>query len=140
MDLPARGAFSRIFQDAQIPLIDVGFLDPLKQRRIEVVGAVEGFDVGHVLLKGGRRLAVDVVIAATGFSRALEPLVGHLGVLRDNGQPAVNADKTASGAPGLYFCGYRNFPGGLLRQIRRDAEEIALTIAGRSLGDRGSGA
>lgn len=132
LEPPRKGTFSRIFEDAQIPLIDVGFLDLLKQGRIEVVGAVTGFESGQVLLEGGRRLAVDAVIAATGFERALAPLVGHLGVLRDGGQPAVNAGETAPVAPDLYFCGYRNSPGGLLRQIRRDAEEIAAAIAARS--------
>jgi putative flavoprotein involved in K+ transport len=140
IDPPARGTFSRIFEDAQIPLIDAGFLDLLKQRRIEVVGAVEGFDRDQVLLRGGRRLAVDAVIAATGFRRALEPLVGHLGVLRDDGQPSVDAGETAPGAPGLYFCGYRNSPGGLLRQIRKDAEEIATAIAEHSRQVRSSAA
>ena len=136
---PARGVFSRIREDAQIPLIDVGFLEHLRARRIEVVGEVRGFDGPAVLVAGGRRLEVDAVVAATGFSRALEPLVGHLGVLDRAGRPLAHAGETAPGAPGLHFCGYRNAPGGLLRQIRIDAEAIAAQVARSPMAATGRG-
>jgi len=128
IDPPARGVMSRIYEDAQIPLIDMGFLDALRARKLTVVPAVEGFEGREVLLKGGRRVQPDAVVAATGFERALEPLVGSLGVLKPDGVPRVSGGATLPDAPGLHFIGYVNEPGGLLRKIRIDAEAIAEAV------------
>jgi putative flavoprotein involved in K+ transport len=46
-----------------------------------VVAEIEAFDAGTVSLRSGVRVEPDVVIAATGYRRGLEPVVGHLGVL-----------------------------------------------------------
>jgi putative flavoprotein involved in K+ transport len=129
LDPPTRGAMSRIQEDAQIPLIDVGFLKALRARRLKVVAAVESFAEDQVVLADGSRLDVDAVIAATGYRRGLEPLVGHLGVLAQaNGLPEVAGGANSSKAPGLYFVGYQNSPGGLLRQIRIEAEAVARAL------------
>ena len=125
---PRRGALSRIYEDAQIPLIDAGFLKALRAGQLSVVPAVGGFAGDEVILAGGERLRVDAVIAATGYSRGLEPMVGHLGLLTQKGLPVVNGGRTSPTAPGLFFNGYRNSPGGLLRQLRIDAEAIAQAV------------
>ena len=140
LDTPKRGALSRIYEDAQIPLIDVGFLDALKQRRLTVVAAVEGFTAAEVRLVDGTRLQPDAVIAATGYSRGLEPLVGHLGVLRPDGTPAPSGGEPSPNAPGLYFIGYRNAPGGLLRRIRIEAEAMAQVLGKLVVGPAGPAA
>jgi putative flavoprotein involved in K+ transport len=129
LDPPKTGALSRIYEDAQIPLIDVGFLDALKQRRLTVVPAVDGFESRQIHLSGGTQLEVDAVIAATGYSRGLEPLVGHLGILNGDGTPVPSGRETSPIAPGIYFIGYRNAPGGLLRRIRMEAEAMADTVS-----------
>ena len=129
LDPPRTGALSRIYEDAQIPLIDVGFLDALKQRRLTVVPAVKGFTVDHVNLADGTEVEPDAVIAAAGYSRGLEPLVGHLEVLRTDGTPEPSGGETSPNAPGLYFIGYRNTPGGLLRRIRIEAEAMATAVS-----------
>ena len=77
-------------REEQIPLIDVGFLDQLKAGRISVVPGLERFEAGYAVC-GDQRLKPDAVIAATGYDRGLEPLVGHLGVLAESGRPAHHA-------------------------------------------------
>lgn len=62
----------------------------LKAGQIEIVAAVEGFDGPSVLLADGTRIQPEAVIAATGYRRGLEPLVGHLGVLGEDGIPLVS--------------------------------------------------
>ena len=57
-------------------------------------------------LSGGRRCEVDVVLAATGYARNVERLVGHLGVLRSDGHPQVHGSQQHPDAPGLYFVGF----------------------------------
>ncbi|UCM88644.1 flavin-containing monooxygenase [Streptomyces marincola] len=125
---PPAGLYSRVRQGA-IPVLDPGLVRAVRRRRIEPVAAVASFDGGRVVLADGEALAPDVVIAATGYRRGLEPLVGHLGVLDGRGRPLVHGRDTHPAAPGLYFTGYTNPISGMLREIARDAPRIAGAIA-----------
>ena len=126
---PPRGLYSRAVEEHQIPIIDVGLIDLLKDGRVEIVGAVEGFDGDRVLLAGGEAIDPDAVIVATGWQRALEPLVGHLGVLAGHGRPTVHGAETPPQAPGLYFTGFVNPVSGMFRELGIDAKRIARAIA-----------
>ncbi|MFI1375028.1 flavin-containing monooxygenase [Streptomyces longwoodensis] len=125
---PGTGLYSRVTEGA-IPVQDVGLIDAVRTGRVEVVGAVEGFEDGKVLLADGGRISPDTVIAATGYVRALEGLVGHLGVLDGRGRPVVHGARTPSGAPGLYFTGFTNPISGMLRELAIDAQRIAKAVA-----------
>ena len=71
-----------------------------------MVGPVERFDGDEVVLADGARLHPDSVICATGYRRGLESLVGHLGVLGDDGVPIYHSGAPEHPcAPRLYFCG-----------------------------------
>lgn len=125
---PSKGAYTRILEDEQIPLIDVGFLALLKAGRIQVVPAVEKFD-GPEVFCGDQRLQPDAVIAATGYTRGLEPLVGHLDVLAPQGRPLVHAPRAHPKAPRLYFIGYTNPIVGNLYEVARVADRLAGVMA-----------
>jgi putative flavoprotein involved in K+ transport len=126
-----RGMYSRAVQDDQIPILDVGLIGLLKRDRVRVVGAVERFEGTKVVLAGGERVGPDAVIAATGFRRGLEPLVGHLGLVGRNGRPVVHGDRTHAAAPNLFFIGFSNPISGNLREIGIDARRIARAVARR---------
>ncbi|RZB19807.1 NAD(P)/FAD-dependent oxidoreductase [Streptomyces sp. F001] len=130
---PDTGLYSRVTEGA-IPVQDVGLIDAVRQGKVEIVAAVEAFEEDEVLLADGNRIGPDAVIAATGYVRALEPLVGHLDVLDDRGRPVVHGARTPKNAPDLYFTGYTNPISGMLRELAIDAEKIARTIAKRSAG------
>ncbi len=121
-----RGPYTRA-REGQIPILDVGFVSSLKQGRLSVVPAVMGFDGRDVLLEGGARIQPDAVIAATGYARALEKLVGHLGVLSRQGLPLEHGPRPA--APRLHFIGYSNPVSGNLREISIDARTLARAVA-----------
>jgi putative flavoprotein involved in K+ transport len=125
---PGTGLYSRVTEGA-IPVQDVGLIDAVRKGRVEVVAAVEGFEDGKVLLADGSRISPDAVVAATGYVRALEGLVGHLGVLDGRGRPVVHGARTPSGAPGLYFTGFTNPISGMLRELAIDAQRIAKAVA-----------
>ncbi|MFJ7178012.1 flavin-containing monooxygenase [Streptomyces massasporeus] len=126
---PDTGLYTRVKQGA-IPVQDVGLIDAVRQGRVEVVAAVEGFeDGGKIALADGTRISPDVVIAATGYVRALEDLVGHLDVLDDRGRPVAHGPRTAKAAPGLYFTGFTNPISGNLREMALDAVRIAKAVA-----------
>jgi putative flavoprotein involved in K+ transport len=125
---PDTGLYSRVKQGA-IPVQDVGIIDAVRTGKVEIVAAVESFDADGVLLTDGTRIEPDTVIAATGYARGLQPLLGHLGVLDGRGRPVVSGARTPQTAPGLYFTGYTNPISGMLREMARDAERIARAVA-----------
>ncbi|MER6284559.1 flavin-containing monooxygenase [Streptomyces sviceus] len=124
---PDTGLYSRAKQGA-IPVQDVGLIDAIRTGKVEVVAAVEGFEDGEVLLADGTRVTPDAVIAATGYTRALDGLVGHLDVLDGRGGPLVNGARTPQDAPGLYFTGYVTPISGTFREVAIDAEKIAKAV------------
>ncbi|MFF5857906.1 flavin-containing monooxygenase [Streptomyces sp. NPDC012751] len=125
---PDTGLYSRVRQGA-IPVQDVGLIDAVRTGKVEVVAAVTAFEDGRVVLADGSRISPDAVIAATGYVRALEGLVGHLGVLDGRGRPVARGGRTPAGAPGLYFTGFTNPISGMLRELAIDAAKIARSVA-----------
>ncbi|MFD5876444.1 flavin-containing monooxygenase [Streptomyces sp. NPDC060322] len=125
---PDTGLYSRVKEGA-IPVQDVGLIDAVRSGRVVPVAAVESFDGDAVVLADGTRITPDAVVAATGYDRALEDLVGHLGVLDARGRPSVHGARTPEGAPGLYFTGFTNPISGMLREIALDARRIAGKLA-----------
>ncbi|MFD3485840.1 flavin-containing monooxygenase [Streptomyces sp. NPDC058665] len=127
---PDTGLYSRVREGA-IPVQDVGLIAAVRDGRVEPVAAVESFDGDKVVLADGSRISPDAVIAATGYRRGLEGLVGHLGVLNERGLPVVRGGRTSERAPGLYFTGFTNPISGMLRELSMDAERIAKAVKGR---------
>ncbi len=126
---PVDGLYERVLRDDAIPLIDMGFIAAVKARHVEIVAAVAGFDGDKVLLADGAATTADVVVAATGYRRGLEPLVGHLGVLAADGRPTVRGPHTHPQAPNLWFTGFTNPVSGMFRELGIDASRIARAIA-----------
>ncbi|MFJ5292474.1 MULTISPECIES: flavin-containing monooxygenase [unclassified Streptomyces] len=127
---PDTGLYSRVREGA-IPVQDVGLINAVRTGRVEPVAAVDSFEDGKVVLADGTRIQPDAVIAATGYRRALEPLVGHLGVLDGRGRPVTHGRRTPKQAPGLYFTGFTNPISGMFRELAIDARKIAAAIARR---------
>jgi cation diffusion facilitator CzcD-associated flavoprotein CzcO len=123
---PKEGIMSRVRREGKAPaVLDTPVIDAIRQRRIEIVAAVDSFDATGVVLSDRTRLEPDVVIAATGYATGLEPLVGHLGVLDEHGVPLVHGGPAA--APGLRFIGYQPRPaqiGHIGAEATRAAKQI----------------
>ncbi|MEV0182458.1 NAD(P)/FAD-dependent oxidoreductase [Streptomyces sp. NPDC050625] len=130
---PDTGLYSRAKEGA-VPVLDVGLIDAVRKGRVEVVAAVEAFEDGKVVLADGSRVSPDAVVAATGYARGLEGLVGHLDVLDGRGRPVVHGGATPKNAPGLYFTGFTNPISGMFREMAIDAEKIAKAVARTSAG------
>ncbi|MER5752412.1 NAD(P)/FAD-dependent oxidoreductase [Streptomyces sp. NPDC002088] len=124
---PDTGLYSRVTAGA-IPVQDVGLIDAVRKGQVEIVAAVDGFEDGKVALADGSRVSPDAVVAATGYVRALEDLVGHLDVLDARGKPVVHGARCPANAPGLFFSGYVNPISGMFRELSIDAVKIAKAI------------
>ncbi|MGW5352105.1 flavin-containing monooxygenase [Streptomyces sp. NPDC004031] len=125
---PAEGLYARVL-DGAIPVQDVGLIDAVRAGRVEIVAAVERFEDGGIALADGSHVTPDAVVAATGYRRGLEPLVGHLGVLDGRGRPVVHGARQPQGAPGLFFTGFTNPISGMFREMAIDARKIARAAA-----------
>ncbi len=114
----------RLFERCKEPMTADGIVGLIRDGKVRVVAAVDDLDHSGALLTDGSRVDADHVIAATGYRTGLEPLVGHLGVLDEDGRP------TATMFPGaLGFVGFRIPFTGTLWAIERDARHVASEIA-----------
>jgi len=125
---PELGPYSRLRLTGEAVAVDDGFVAHLRAGRVTVVPQISRLDVDEVVLADGTRLRPDVVLAATGYRRGLEPLVGHLDVLDEAGLPRVTSDAGQTARPGLWFIGYRVEVAGNLRLYRSDARRIARAM------------
>jgi cation diffusion facilitator CzcD-associated flavoprotein CzcO len=127
LPIPEEGVFSRFRRLGVVPaIVDREVIEAIKTGQIEVVRGVESLDADGVRLADGGRIDPAVVIAATGYRRRLEPLVGHLGVLDERGVPRAQGAEAA--APGLRFIGYTARPGAL-GYMSKQAKSAAQAIA-----------
>ena len=127
LPVPEEGTFSRLRRLGVAPaIVDKVVVEAIRERRIEIVAGVESLDETGVGLADGTRIEPHAVIAATGYRRGLESMVGHLGVLDDEGVPRAFAAEAA--APGLRFVGYLHIPA-QLRYSGKEAKRTAKAIA-----------
>ena len=123
---PERGAFTEFRERDRVPILDVGLVRLIKEGRVQPVAAIDSFDGPRVRLADGAVLEPEAVIAATGYRRGLEPLVGHLGVLDErSGRPLRMGGEEHPDAPGLHFVGFRNPMSGMFWEMSWEARRVA---------------
>jgi len=138
LPVPEEGTFSRLRRLGVAPaIVDKVVIEAIRERRIEIVASPEALDETGVALADGVRIEPDAVIAATGYRSGLEPMVGHLGVLDDEGTPRAVAAEPA--APGLRFVGYVHIPA-QMRYGGIEGKRAAKAIAAELRTQRGTAA
>jgi putative flavoprotein involved in K+ transport len=126
---PEEGTFTTFRRDdAQPTVVDPDFIKGIRTGRIEVVAGVSCLDADGVQLTDGTRLQPDAIVAATGFGNGLAPLVGHLGVLDDEGLPRSRP------GTGLYFLGYGKGVGVIGPNARRATEQVCQELTSERVG------
>jgi putative flavoprotein involved in K+ transport len=126
---PTRGVYTAVLRDHVLPILDVGLVGAIRSGTVKPVGEVASFDKTDVVFADGQRWNPDAVIVATGFRTALEPMIGHLGVLDKDGIPLVSGAGEHANAPGMYFLGYTNAISGNMREIAQHARQLARAVA-----------
>ena len=121
------GPNTQIAHDHRVPLLDVGTMDQIKQRRIMVHGDLDRFTENGIVFSNGSPATSDAVILATGYRASIgDFLVGWEAVCDRAGTPAVSGALTA--LDGLYFCGMHVSPAGMLGEIGIEATRIGRYI------------
>ena len=110
-------------------VIDVGFLDVLRSGRVTVRPALTSFTERGVRYSDGSQDAVDVVVAATGFTTGLARLLTEVpGIVGSTGEPLGRSGQPTA-APGLYLLGFDETVRGHLFEAHRESKRLARTVA-----------
>jgi putative flavoprotein involved in K+ transport len=123
------------YTTGRVPLIDVGFVDAVKRRRLTMRPALERLTQTGVVFADGTSEPFDAIIAATGFTTGLESLVDVPSVLNDLGEPCGTSGEPTAHA-GLYFVGFTHSLRGHLFEANRASRRLALNV-GRYLTSQG---
>ncbi|MDQ6650977.1 MAG: NAD(P)/FAD-dependent oxidoreductase [Actinomycetota bacterium] len=118
-------------RSGEIPVLDAGLRAAVRSGQVQVVAAVERLAGRQVILADGTAVRPDSVVAATGWRPGLEPLVGHLGVLDERGQPLTRL-------PGLHFVGFGPSLTGYIHAAGYEAASVASSVTGGSALTRAS--
>jgi cation diffusion facilitator CzcD-associated flavoprotein CzcO len=129
LELARKGPLTTIKEKGQTPLINVGTIERIRSGDIHVFGGISDSDERQVRFADGRRDVFDAIVMATGYRPALREILPDVrqrfgdAAGPPRGQLQPNGD-------GLYFCGFDVVSTGLLRQIGKEAKEIAASICG----------
>ena len=129
---PSASPLAQLREEGRTPIIDVGTLARIRAGDIRVHPAVERLRGRSVRFTDGHEAPFDSIVLATGYEAGLQQLV-----------PDVNLGLDARGLPleaigrgpraGLHFTGFDlRQPGGLLRTIGQQAQEVARVVARKS--------
>jgi putative flavoprotein involved in K+ transport len=111
----------------RVPLIDVGFVAALKAGRVMVRPAVERLTATGALFADATSDTFDAIIAATGFTAGLEPLLDVPGELSALGEPRGTSGEPTR-HPGLYFVGFTHSLRGHLFEANRASRRLARNV------------
>jgi putative flavoprotein involved in K+ transport len=127
--LPAPTApYSQFRRTGTVPVLDHGFVAAVRSGAITIVPAVAELAGTAVVHSNGSRSKPDAVIAATGYSTGLDPILGPLGLLDAKGLPTVGSRGGSANAPGFYTVGINIVLSGLLREIGKDAHRLIRSV------------
>jgi putative flavoprotein involved in K+ transport len=124
---PPLGLKATVEQRGRIPTLADELVAAVRAEQVRVVAAVEAVLSDRVILSDGTSVAPQAIIAATGFHRDLESLVGHLGILDADGCP--RGGFACHVGDGIFAIGYGIPPRGPLRAIRLNATPLARQVA-----------
>ena len=143
LPLPTTRLSSRFSETNVLPTLYQPFSRDVREGRIRIVGTLRRFEAGMAIVDeriavpgqpatAPLALAVDSVIAGTGFRSGLDTLIDVPGLIQADGRPVVAGAHTHADAPGLHFIGQTNPLTGQLREIRLEAEQIARALKRQS--------
>lgn len=122
------GPLAEIREHHRVPVIDIGAMALIRSGAIVVRPGIERLTSSGVVFADGVEQDFAAIVLGTGYKADLHTLVpGTDAVLDADGTPLASGGATA--APGLYFCGFNVVPGGMLREIGREARALAALIA-----------
>jgi hypothetical protein len=124
---PNDGILQRVASAGRIPVIDVGTVRKISEGAIKVAPGICAITGDGASFSGGNSRQFDAVILATGYRPNYQSFLPD----RDVGNPDHHTSPEQSSNSTIYFVGFNNSVAGLLRQISREAVEVAGDIVRR---------
>jgi len=125
---PREGIVAQIDRIGRIPLIDIGTVGLIRKGEIRVRPDVRELTTAGAIFVDGAPAEYDAIVLATGFRPRLDAFLDRAGVVLDErGYPRCCGRQAE--IPGLFFVGFHNAVTGLLREIGREAKNVAAAIA-----------
>jgi cation diffusion facilitator CzcD-associated flavoprotein CzcO len=118
----------RPYSNRRVPVIDVGFVEVLKQGRVQIRPALVRLSGSEAVYADGRSEPFDAIIAATGFATGLDTLL-EPGALLDKANEPVAPSGVPTASPGLYFIGFTHSLRGHLFEANRTSRTLAVNVA-----------
>jgi lysine/ornithine N-monooxygenase len=124
---PNEGILQRVASSGRIPVIDVGTVRKIYQGAIKIAPGISAITGDGASFSGGNSRKFDAIILATGYRPNYRSFLAD----RDAGNPDDHVSAERSSNSSIYFVGFNNSVAGLLRQISREAAEVAGDIVRR---------
>lgn len=120
---PQRGMLQEIAESSKIPVLDVGTVAKIAQGAIKIMPGISAITEHGAVFEGGNESRFDAIIFATGYRPNYHEFV------RDDAKPpSGRTPNEKTPASSLHFIGFRSPVSGLLREISKEAVEIASQI------------
>ncbi|HET9824160.1 MAG TPA: NAD(P)/FAD-dependent oxidoreductase, partial [Chitinophagaceae bacterium] len=122
------GVFQQIKKDGNIPVLDIGTIEHIRQGHIKIFGDIDHIQGKTIYFTDGKRESFDAIVAAIGYYRDYAQMIDVEQSRFDDLKVPVDKQRYF-GNDGLYFCGFWIAPTGQIREISLDAQKIAQDIA-----------
>jgi indole-3-pyruvate monooxygenase len=124
------GPIVQIVKDGKAPVLDIGIVRLIRERRVLVFSGVDRIEGALVHFADGRSEVFDAIVAGIGYERNCSQIL-EVEERRFDDLSVSAARQRCFGEDGLYFCGYWLSPTGQIREIARDAKRIVSDIGER---------
>ncbi len=120
------GPLTELATRKRVPLIDIGTVDLIRRKSIQVRPGIEAFTRNGLRFADGTEAVYQAVVLATGFRPRLAQVLSKVdGVVDDAGMPLTSGHETL---PALYFAGFYVAPTGMIREAGIEARRIVAGL------------
>src|SRR5215470_1413264 len=124
---PREGILRRVATLAKIPVIDVGTVQKSSEGAVRIEPGISAITEDGAIFCGGGEGKFDAIILATGYRPNYQSFLQ----VDDIKSPADQQAAPQNMDSRIYFVGFKNSVSGLLRQISREAVQVAHDIVER---------
>ncbi len=121
------GPREQIIHHGQIPLLDIGTMQLIKDGSIQVFRDIDHMEGRTVHFENQRSDDFEAIIFATGYKSGIEKLIALDPERLEDMRKSIGK-RTMEGKDNIYFCGYYLSPTGMLREINIESKAIVKNI------------
>ncbi|KAL0437309.1 UNVERIFIED_CONTAM: putative indole-3-pyruvate monooxygenase YUCCA5 [Sesamum radiatum] len=103
---PSVGPLALKNTQGKTPVLDIGALEKIRSREIQIVPGIKRFSRGTVELVNGQKLEIDAVVLATGYRSNVPYWLQETEFFSKNGFPKTPFPNGWKGKAGLYAVGF----------------------------------